>query len=45
MATAPRNGVAVFTGRGVHTVPATVLMIAVVEAVVQVSRKGAKEQP
>jgi hypothetical protein len=34
MATAPRNGVAVFTGRGGHNVPATVVIVAVVEMVV-----------
>jgi hypothetical protein len=34
MATAPRNGVAVFAGRGGHNVPATLVIVAVVEVVV-----------
>jgi hypothetical protein len=39
MATAPRNGVAVFTGRGDTSTPATVVILAVVEMVVKVSRQ------
>jgi hypothetical protein len=45
MATAPSNGVAVFTGRGGHNVPATVLIVVVVEVVVKVGRMEKGKRP
>jgi hypothetical protein len=43
MVTAPELGVTVFTGRGVVTVPANMLIIRVVEAVVKDGSGDAKK--